>query len=740
MVSASSSTPHVPAVANEALERWIQALARERDTEEIDYLRAVGHFALRTLDGATGEDQRVGIGHALAVAGIVADLNLDRHSLAAALLYGAVADGGTGLDEVRDRFGDTVARLVDGVRRMDSIREHQQASGADPSAHGQAESLRRMLLAMVEDVRVVLIKLAVRLHNMRLLKDLADDPERRAAARETLDIFAPLANRLSVWQLKWELEDLSFRYLEPHTYRLLARRLAERRVDRERYLRRAVTALQRELAANGIMAEVSSRPKHLFSIWRKMQRKGVDFDQVFDVRAVRILVAEVRDCYAALGVVHGIWQHIAREFDDYIANPKQNLYRSLHTAVVGPEGRTLEVQIRTHEMHQHAEFGVAAHWRYKEGVGEDAGFERRINWMRQLLEWKEEVADATELLDHFKSESAEDRVYVFTPQGRVVDLPVGATPLDFAYRIHTDVGHRCRGAKVNGRIVPLSYKLASGEQVEILTTKQGKPGRDWLNPHLGYLTTARARSKVRRWFAEQDHEKNLATGRAVLERELHRLGISAPDYGRLAERFHLSKVDELLVAIGRGDVSTTQIVNALSELHSVPADKPASRPASRRPQKAGSTGDVRIEGVGDLLTQMAKCCKPLPNDPIVGYITRGRGVTIHRATCANVLRMTGEHRARLIAVEWASEASAEHSRYPVDIQIRAFDRAGLLRDITSLLANEKINVVALNTVTDRREHMAHMTVRVEINGLDQLDRVLAKLAELPNVVDVKRQL
>lgn len=738
MVSVSNSTFAHEGGCREGLERWLAKLSGTgRDARELTDLRMAGERVIAVYGTQTQLDPRAGVGHALAVADILAELNLDRESLMAGLLHGAVAEGRITLETLKDSSGATVAGLVEGVLQMDAIREHQQASGADRTVddQSQAESLRRMLLAMVGDVRVVLIKLALRVHNMRLARDLSES-EQKLAARETLDIFAPLANRLSVWQLKWELEDLAFRYLHPQTYKQLAKSLAAKRADRERYLTRVVSRLREVLAEHGIDADVSSRPKHIYSIWKKMQRKGVGFDEIFDVRAVRILVNEVRDCYAALGIVHGLWQHIPREFDDYIANPKQNLYRSLHTAVVGPEGLALEVQIRTGEMHQHAELGVAAHWRYKEGVRRDPGFERKINWMRQLLEWKDEMADTADFLDHFRSESAEERVYLFTPQGKIIDLPVGATPLDFAYRVHTDIGHRCRGAKVDGRIVPLTYKLKSGEQVEILTTKQGKPSRDWLSPHLGYLATSRARAKVRHWFTEQDHEKNLAAGRTALERELNRLGVDPRSADKLLARFHMTRIDDLWLAIGRGDVSTAQIVHALEGLQAprAKAEVPAAPARRRKAPKAG--GDIRIDGVGDLLTQLAKCCKPVPNDPIVGYITRGRGVTIHRRTCANILRMPEEHRARLIEVEWGVEA-ADH--YPVDVQVQAYDRAGLLRDITHLLANEKVNVLSLNTTTDRREHMAHMSLRLEIGGLDQLSRVLAKLNELPNVVMVRRQ-
>ncbi len=732
-------TAKAPSPAESTLTRWLEQLPGQRDPEEKAYLRGVGHYVADKLDREALTDPQRGLEHGLAVASILAELDLDRDTLAAALLEEAVTLSAVSQAEVTETFGQEIGALVGGVLRMDAIREHQQASGADSAAQGQAESLRRMLLAMVADVRVVLIKLAVRLHNLRLARDLSEQ-ERRYIAQETMDIFAPLANRLGIWQVKWELEDLSFRFLEPATYKRLARSLAERRVDRDRYLARVVRTLREKLGEQNIDTQVSSRSKHIYSIWKKMQRKEVEFDQIFDVRAIRILVPEVRDCYAALGVVHGLWQHIPKEFDDYIASPKNNLYRSLHTAVVGPEGRTLEVQVRTQDMHDHAELGVAAHWRYKEGVSSDPGFERKLNWMRQLLEWKDEMADNAEFLDHFRAESDEARIYVFTPQGKIVDLQPGATPLDFAYRIHSDVGHRCRGAKVDGHIVSLTHVLNSGEQVEILTTKRGQPSRDWLNPHLGYIATSRARSKVRHWFAEQDYEKNLSAGRGVLDRALHQLGIETPNYEQLMARFHRNKLDDLLVSIGRGDISQEQIDNALAKLYPPPVlEQPPLTKRRQAKRKKSRSDDIEIDGVGDLLTQKAKCCKPLPSDPIVGFITRGRGVTIHRKTCPNILRMSGESRDRLIEVKWSNTGTETAANYPVDVQVEAYDRPGLLRDVTQLLATEHINVLAINTSTDRHHHMAYMTLRVEITGLDQLGRVLTRIKDLSNVLVARRQ-
>jgi GTP pyrophosphokinase len=673
--------------------------------------------------------------HVFAVADILNDLHLDYETLAAAMLHDVVEDTEVTLDDIRENFGPAIARMVDGVTKMDRIGEFQQEAAAGTEDQEQSENLRKLLLAMAEDVRVVLIKLADRLHNMRTLQHLRPESQRRIA-RETMDIYAPLANRLGIWQVKWELEDLALSYLEPQAYRELVRLLSESREDREDYIAGVIKILNTELAKAGIKAKVTGRPKHINSIYRKMQRKRLDFDQIFDMRAVRIIVQEEKDCYAALGIVHGLWRHIPKEFDDYIANPKENLYRSLHTAVVGPESRNLEIQIRTEEMHRHAELGVAAHWRYKEGGSADAGYEEKIAWLRQLLEWKDEERSANDFVDRFKSEAFQERVYVLTPQGRIIDLPQGATPLDFAYAVHTEVGHRCRGAKVNGRIVPLTHALRNGEQVEVLTARQGGPSRDWMNTHLGYLKTSRARSRVRSWFRHQEFENNASAGRAILDRELNRVGITKLTIDKIAERFKFKQVDDFLAAIGHGDVTAGQLARAANEL--LPRQDELVVQPRRTPRKELSTTDsgFKVYGVGNLLTTTARCCKPVPNDPIVGYITRGRGVTIHRQDCGNVLRLQGDDRDRLIEVEWGT---AGEDGYQVDIAIEAYDRSGLLRDITAELANEKINLVGVNTLTDKQDGMARMSLALEIADISQLSRVLAKIAQLPNVVEARRK-
>ena len=705
-------------------------MAPDCDAEQV--AAAWHHLEQSALDTGEDDDLRA----ALDVAHILADLHLDTDSLCAALLHAPVARGTLPLEKVHKAFGRHIATLVDGVVRMDTIRDYAVAEG-DAEAHARhTESLRKMLMAMVDDVRVVLVKLAARLQAMRGLRD-RPEAERRHVAEETRDIFAPLANRLGIWQIKWELEDLAFRYLEPGTYQELARGLAERRVDREDYLETVTATLQQELHAQGLVAEVSSRSKHLYSIWKKMQRKGVGLDEIFDTRAVRILVEEVAGCYAALGVVHGLWQHIPREFDDYIANPKQNGYRSLHTAVVGPEGRTLEVQIRTFEMHQRAELGIAAHWRYKEGGHGDQALERKIHWLRQLLEWKDEFAGSEEFAEHFRVDDTDDRVYVFTPQGRILDLASGATALDFAYHVHTDVGHRCRGAKVDGKIVPLTTALQTGQQVEVLTTKQPAPSRDWLNQHLGYLKTTRARSKVRHWFRAQDHDKNVAAGRAVLDRELKRLGAAEIGHERLAQQMKFSRPEELYAALGFGDLTTAQVAGAVGALLDKVAPATPSQGERRRSSGTDSgVPEVRIHGVGDLLTQLARCCTPAVGDPCIGFITRGRGVTVHRRDCPNMLRLDETKRDRLIEVHWGVDE--ETGELPATINVHAYDRTGLLRDITTVLGNEGLNVVSINSSSDKRTHTATIGIRVEATGIEQLSRVMARIGELTNVLEVAR--
>ncbi|MPT17526.1 MAG: GTP diphosphokinase [Pseudomonas sp.] len=676
----------------------------------------------------------------LDIAEILADLKLDQDSLVAAVIYRGVREGKITLAAVQQRFGAVVAKLIEGVLRMAAI-----SASVNPresvvvGSQTQVENLRKMLVAMVDDVRVALIKLAERTCAIRAVKE-ADEDKRQRVAREVFDIYAPLAHRLGIGHIKWELEDLSFRYLEPDQYKQIAKLLHERRLDREQYINDAMANLRQELEATGIKADISGRAKHIYSIWRKMQRKGLQFSQIYDVRAVRVLVPEVRDCYTTLGIVHTLWRHIPKEFDDYIANPKENGYRSLHTAVLGPEGKVLEVQIRTHAMHEEAELGVCAHWRYK-GTDVKSGsnhYEEKISWLRQVIEWHEELGDIGGLAEQLRVDIEPDRVYVFTPDGHAIDLPKGATPLDFAYRVHTEIGHNCRGAKVNGRIVPLTYSLQTGEQVEIITSKQGAPSRDWLNPNLGYVTTSRARAKIVHWFKLQDRDQNVAAGKQLLERELARMALVGADFDKLAEKANLKTAEDLFAALGAGDVRLAHAVNLAQQLLEPERGNEQLELIPRKAQgfKPGKRGDIQIQGVGNLLTQMAGCCQPLPGDPIVGYITLGRGVTIHRQDCPTALQQTAREPERMIQVSWGP---VPVQTYPVEIVIKAYDRSGLLRDVTQVLLNEKLNVLAVNTRSNKEDNTASMSITVEIPGLDALGRLLARIGQLPNIIEARRQ-
>jgi GTP pyrophosphokinase len=602
---------------------------------------------------------------------------------------------------------------------------------------GQLDNVRKMLVTMIDDVRVALIKLAERTSAIRAVKN-APEEKRMRVAREVFDIYAPLAHRLGIGHIKWELEDLSFRYLHATAYKKIAKLLDEKRLDREDYIKRVIAALQDELCAAGIKADLSGRAKHIYSIWRKMRRKGIDFSQVYDVRAVRLLVPEVRDCYGALGIVHALWRHIPNEFDDYIANPKENGYQSLHTAVIGPEGKVMEVQIRTRTMHEEAELGVCAHWLYKgtDRGNKSAGYNAKINWLRQVLEWQEELGDISGLADHLKSDVSSDRVYVFTPEGHVVDLPQGATPVDFAYRVHTEIGHACRGAKVNNRIVPLIYPLRTGDQVSILTSNTQAPSRDWLNPSLGYIQTSRARAKVTHWFKQQNRERNIVDGRAILEDEFRRLSLYDIDLDELARKVQCPAAEDMFGASGAGDLGPAHVANVAQQMLE-PASEQLDLKLTSRPRKPYDTeSDIHIRGVGKLKTQVAKCCKPLPGDPIGGYITVGRGVTVHRQDCVTFLNLKDAEPNRIIEVSWGGQPVAV---YPVDIEVEAYDRSGLLRDITQVLSSSKSDVLAMNTISNKDENTATMTVTLEISSLEQLARLLAQIRNLPNIIDVRRR-
>jgi len=678
--------------------------------------------------------------HALGIALILAGLKLDAETRAAGVLFhvrACLPPADRAADPLVERFGAGVAKLVAGVAKVNRLRlvtrEHAKAGLAgEQRDEAQIEVLRKMLLAMVEDVRVVLIRLASRVQTLRFCARLPD-AERQPVAHETLDIYAPLANRLGVWQLKWELEDLSFRYLEPALYRDIAKLLDERRVERESFIEEAIAKLSAELAAAGIRAEVLGRPKHLYSIWNKMRAKSVGLDEIYDVRALRVLVDDEKDCYSALSLVHHLWQAMPKEFDDYIARPKGNRYQSLHTAVTGPDGRALEVQIRTHDMHRHAELGVAAHWRYKEGATTAKGeaFDDKISWLRQILAWKDEIVDSADWVDKFKRAALDDTVYVLTPQGRVIDLPQGATPIDFAYHLHSDLGHRCRGARVDGQMVPLNTPLKNGQRVDIITAKTGGPSRDWLNPQLGFLQSHRARTKVRQYFKGLQLEETMAQGRATLEKEMQREGATGANLETLASRLDFARPDDLFAAIGRGEVGSRQIGLALREeapAHGPAADAPVSLHKSRAEKDSG----ILIVGVDKLMTQLARCCKPAPPDAIGGFVTRGRGVSVHRIACASFRRLAALQPERIIAAGWGREGGV----YPVDVEVVANDRTGLLRDLTEVLSREKINVTAVNTLS--RQHVARMVFTVEVQGVAQLKRTLGLLRDVSGVTSALR--
>ncbi len=598
---------------------------------------------------------------------------------------------------------------------------------------GQAEALRKMLLAVIGDVRLVVVRLATQLQRLRAAKSL-DPALQRKLATETREVYAPLANRLGVWQLKWELEDFAFRYLQPADYKRIAAALQVRRSERERYMDDLKTLLHKELHDAGIEAKIEGRPKHIYSIWRKMQAKGLAFDELMDIRAARVLVNTVAECYAALGVVHSLWQFIPGEFDDYIATPKDNRYRSIHTAVIGPGAQPVEIQIRTHEMHADSERGVASHWRYKEGGRGDQAYERKINQLRSLLAPAEGAETSRDFLDRMRVDLFQDRIYAVSPKGEIVDVPVGGTPLDFAYQVHTDLGHRTRGAKVNGRMVPLDYHLKNGETVEIITAKTGHPSRDWLSAQSGFLASPRHRNKVRAWFRRQNETQNRSEGRAMFDREIQRLGIGSPPMAELLGELKLPDTDALHEALGLGEVSSAQMAGAIQRILHARETRPEHTARTRIP--AAREPEVAVQGIGDLLSTYARCCKPVPPEAIVGYITVGRGVSIHARSCANLARLSIKSPARVLPVTWGKLGSGE---FPVDIDVQAFDRRGLVRDVSAALADDKISIQGMNTVTDKRDNLAHMQIKISITGLPQLSQVLTRIAQVPNVISARRR-
>jgi guanosine-3',5'-bis(diphosphate) 3'-pyrophosphohydrolase len=662
---------------------------------------------------------------------ILAELDAPVPVILAGLLHDTVEDTPITLDRIRKDFGAEVASLVDGVTKLTQLPRVSAHDGRPkrerPTKSELAkETLRKTFLAMGDDVRVVVIKLADRLHNMRTLAHLPPE-KRERIARETLEIFAPLANRLGIWQMKWELEDLSFRYVYPEKFKEIGERVAPLWTDREGELATISRKVQKVLKEGGLEATVDGRPKHLYSIFRKMERKGVPFEGVFDVRGVRVVVPAETDCYHALGLIHSSWKPVPGTFDDYIATPKDNFYQSLHTAVIYDDGRTLEVQIRTPEMHHNAEFGIAAHWRYKEGRKRDEAFEQRVTWLRRLMEWRQDVEDASDFVDAMKSDVFEDRAYVFTPKGDIIDLPANSTPIDFAYHVHTDIGHRCRGAKVNGKLVTLDHRLQTGDSVEILTAKRGGPSRDWLNPTLEMVRSERARGKIRQWFKRQNREQNTSHGRQLLEKELHRLGLDAVSFEQVARDLGYAAVDDLLAAVGCGDLHLGKVLAGIVErdMEALGLPQPGAV-VEERPTRDG----VTVLGLTSVLTTMARCCKPVPGDPIIGYVTRGRGATIHRRDCPNALRI--KDRERLVQVGWGSARQT----YPVSVRIQAYDRDGLMRDVSTLVNNEGISMTSVNAAT--KNSLATVDLVMGITDLSQLSRVLNRLEALPNVLEARR--
>ncbi|HNY94571.1 MAG TPA: bifunctional (p)ppGpp synthetase/guanosine-3',5'-bis(diphosphate) 3'-pyrophosphohydrolase [Flexilinea sp.] len=721
-----------------------------------DLVEKAYYFAEKAHEGQKRASGEPYFTHCVAVAMILSELKVQSAAIAAGLLHDTVEDTNVTLEDIRANFGDEIAKLVDGVTKLTNIPKtndyeknfspqnkidndpisvtdeielgiQDSAAMRDRKRQLKNETLRKTFIAMVDDVRVIIIKLADRLHNMRTLSHVSKEKQKRIA-QETLDIYAPLANRLGIWRIKWELEDLAFRYVHPAEYAQIAENLATTHAIREKEIEEIIERLKTVMESVKIDCEITGRPKHIYSIYTKMIDRNKPLEMLRDLRGVRLIVKDIPSCYAALGQIHTHWRPIPGEFDDYIAVPKDNFYQSLHTAVYYDDGKPLEVQIRTPEMHQNAEYGIAAHWRYKEHTKADPAFEKRLDWLRQLMDWRKDVEDAGEFVEGMKSDVFQDRVFVFTPRGDVIDLPIGSTPIDFAYSVHTEVGHRCRGAKVNGKMVPLSYRLKTGDQVSIITTKQGGPSRDWLNPNLGLVNTQRARSKIRAWFKWQDREQNLTQGKEIVKKDLQRLGLSDIDMNEIAKELDFKNTDDLYVAVGCGDLSSMRVVNKINEgLKVSPLQILQPRPIPT--DKTKSSG-ITVIGTGSIYTTFAKCCNPAPGDDIVGYITKGRGATIHKADCPNIIRV--KNRERLINVSWGTP----EQRYPVTVTVRAYDRQGLINDITNLLVSEDVNLENINVKV--AHNYANIQIVLDVLNIVQLSRVLTLIEGLPNVVEAYR--
>ncbi len=727
------------------LEQFLEKLPKNYPVLERDQIIKAYRLAKEAHQGQVLASAQPYFSHCEAVATILAELTVPPELIIAGLLHDVVEDTDITIDQIRKEFNDEIVGLVDGVTKLTHLPNLLRGDQLDNALskvkeippHRKiredeiAEALRKTFMAMSDDIRVVLVKLADRLHSMRTLSYLSEDKQKRIA-QETLDIFAPLANRLGIWQIKWELEDLALRYVNPEAYKEIAEKLANRRADREQQIQEIIQHLKDELAVEGIHAKISGRPKHIYSIYKKMSRKELPFEMLMDLRGVRLVVDEVVTCYRALGVIHMKWRPIPGEFDDYIAARKDNNYQSLHTAVIFDDGKPLEVQIRTEQMDENAEFGIAAHWHYKEDLSKiKENYQQKISWLRSLMVWQQDDEDAEDLVDSWKSDVFKDRVYVLTPQGDIIDLPAGSTPIDFAYHVHTEIGHRCRGAKINGKLVSLDYNLETGNQVEVLTAKRGGPSRDWLNPNLGLVQTSRARSKIKQWFKKQDRESNLQQGKTVLEKEFKRLGLKNIDYDPILPELGVKSIDDLYVAIGCGDIGVGRVVNKIAEVEDEELDSELELELADEPPSMVPSDAIKVMGLKGIATTIGRCCNPMPGDEIIGYITRGRGATVHRQDCPNILRVT--EKERLVRVSWGQPGKI----FTVPIQIKAYDRQGLMADISKTISEENISLIDMNMKMN--QHLAVIRLVVGVQGISQLSRLLTKLESLANVFEAKRR-
>lgn len=725
------------------IEQFLKKLPEAYSRSDLEQIEKAYRFAETAHAGQTRANGQPYFSHCIGVATILLEMDANAEIVAAALLHDVLIDCDVSPKTLRKEFGETITTFVEDVSRITALpylsRADQQpderkplvdttTGNANKFKDDLAETIRKMLLAIGDDVRIVVIKLADRLHNMRTLNALPPDRQCKIA-QETLDIFAPLANRLGIWQFKWELEDLGFRYTNPEKFKEIAENLSLRRTKRLEEVDQIIDELQNLLAKSDVKAKISGRPKHIYSIYRKMLNKEKSFDGIRDLRAVRAIVDDIETCYKVLGIIHMNYQPIPGEFDDYIAAKKENNYQSLHTAIIYKDGKPLEIQIRTWKMHKNAEYGVAAHWRYKEKDAQvSSAYEAKLSAMRNLLAWSQEVEDDQEIREHFRTDTFRDHIYALTPIGDVIELQSGATPIDFAYQVHTEIGHRCRGAKINGKLVPLSYTLKTGDQVEILTANRGGPSRDWLNPSLGLVKSSRSKAKIRQWFKQQDRDQNLTHGKQLIDKEFKRLGINNVNLSELATLFNKKDIDEFYVAVGCDDIPITRVVTKLGELKQAKlGELQLHVEQAKREEKDDA---IQIMGLSGMLTQMARCCNPMPGDSVIGYITRGRGVTIHRANCPNVLRVKDAE--RLITVDWGTVERT----YPIPIQITAYDRQGLMSDISSVLVGEPARLIDFSMSS--RQHIVKVNMVLEVPDITSLSRILARLENLANVIEAIR--